>query len=250
MFSRNELIWGKENQALLKTKHVIVFGLGAVGGYACEMLARCGVGKLTIIDFDEVDESNLNRQIIALHSNIGQKKTFEFEKRLKDINPNIELRIFDDFYNENLNAEIFALGADAVVDAIDTMKSKIELLKYCAKNGIFVASAMGAGNKLDPTKLVVKEISEIEKTKSAFTANIIRILKKEGITKGITAIFSEEQIKPNEKIQKSEEVLTKSGEKIIFEKITPGSISFVTAVSGCYCSYAVIKYLLKNIQID
>ncbi|MGN0014621.1 MAG: ThiF family adenylyltransferase, partial [Candidatus Gastranaerophilaceae bacterium] len=131
MFSRNELIWGKENQQLLKEKHVVIFGVGAVGGYSAEMLTRCGVGKFTLVDFDEIDRSNLNRQIIALHSNIGNKKTAEFEKRLKDINPEVQIRVFDDFYNEKLNDEIFSQKADAVVDAIDTMKSKIQLLKYC-----------------------------------------------------------------------------------------------------------------------
>ena len=245
MFSRNELIWGKDKQHALKEKHVVVFGVGAVGGYAVEMLARCGVGKLSIIDFDEVDESNLNRQIIALHSNLGKKKTQEFEKRLKDINPNVEVRVFDDFYNGNLDEEIFAEKVDAVVDAIDTMKSKIGLLKYCVKNGIFVVSAMGAGNKLDPTRLVVKEISETGKVKNAFAANIIRILNREGIEKGITAVYSEEQLKPMEKILKSEQVTTKSGEVVNFDKITPGSVSFVTAVSGCYCAYAVVKQLIN-----
>lgn len=244
MFSRNELIWGKANQAELQKKHVVIFGVGAVGGYAAEMLTRCGVGKVTLIDFDEIDESNLNRQIIALHSNIGKKKTHEFEKRLKDINPEIQIRVFDDFYNEKLNDEIFSEKVDAVVDAIDTMKSKIQLLKYCSTNNIFVVSAMGAGNKLDPTRLVVQDISETGKVKNAFAANIIRILAREGITEGITAVYSEENLKPLEKIQKREEVTMKSGEIVTFDKITPGSISFVTAVSGCYCAYAVVKNFL------
>lgn len=244
MFSRNELIWGKENQQLLKEKHVVIFGVGAVGGYAAEMLTRCGIGKITLVDFDEIDRSNLNRQIIALHSNIGKKKTVEFEKRLKDINPEIQISVFNDFYNEKLNDEIFFEKVDAVVDAIDTMKSKIQLLKYCRVNNIFVVSAMGAGNKLDPTQLVVKGISETGKIKNAFAANIIRILAREGITDGITAVYSEENLKPLEKIQKREEVTLKSGEVVTFDKITPGSISFVTAVSGSYCAYAVIKNFL------
>lgn len=245
MFSRNELIWGKSNQQLLKSKHVAVFGAGAVGGYAVEMLVRCGIGKITLVDFDEIDKSNLNRQIIALHSNIGEKKTKEFEKRLRDINPELEIRLIDDFYNERINNRIFNEKVDAVVDAIDTMKSKIQLLKYCRSKEIFVVSAMGAGNKFDPTKFVIKDISEAGKVKNGFTANIIRILNREGYKDGITAVYSEENIKPIEKIKKREDVVVQTGEVISFDKITPGSISFVTSVSGSYCAYAVIKNFLK-----
>lgn len=245
MFSRNELLWGKDFQKSLKGKHVAVFGVGAVGGYVAEMLARSGVGKLTIVDFDTVDTSNLNRQIIALHSNIGKKKVSEFKKRLEDINPELEVRAVDDFFTENSCAEIFSEPVDAVADAIDTVKSKIALLKYCHAHGIFAVSAVGAGNKLDPTKFVVREISQIEKPKNAFTANIIRILKKEGIEKGVVAVYSDEGVKPLEKRHSSETLTTKNGEEITFEKITPGSISYVTAVSGCLCAHAIIDYFKR-----
>lgn len=245
MFSRNELLWGEENQKLLNTKHIVVFGIGAVGGYALEMLARCGVGKITIVDFDTIDISNINRQIIALNSNLGKKKTTEFEKRLKDINPNIILRIFDTFYSDNLNEEIFGCKVDAVIDAIDTMKSKIQLLKYCYVHNIFCVSSMGAGNKFNPAKFVIKDISEIDKVKNPFTNNIIRILKREGIKSNLVAVYSDETIKPKIKIQKSETVKDKLGQEIKFDKITPASVSFVTAVSGAYCTYAVINNFIN-----
>ena len=130
-FSRNELIWGKETQNLLKDKTVFVFGLGGVGGFALESLARAGVQNFTVVDFDCVSPSNINRQIIALTSTIGCKKTDLFEKRLKDINPDIQLTCVCDFYNENLRDDIFKTKPDYVIDAIDTMRSKIDLLVYC-----------------------------------------------------------------------------------------------------------------------
>ena len=116
IFSRSELFWSAEFQHALNTKHVAVFGLGGVGGYCAEALARSGVGKLTLVDFDCVSASNINRQLIALHSTIGQKKTDLFEKRIKDINPEIELNIIDDFYTDT------EIEADFVADAIDTMR--------------------------------------------------------------------------------------------------------------------------------
>ena len=153
LFSRNALYWGDDKQQELLQKHVAVFGLGGVGGFCAEALARAGVGNLTIIDFDTVSESNINRQIIALSSAIGQKKTDLFEKRLKDINPEINLTIIDDFwqgtssfYKENAptlvvegtasldkgrGTTLVVEGLDFVADAIDTMRSKIYLLKFC-----------------------------------------------------------------------------------------------------------------------
>ena len=123
IFSRNSLYWGEENQNILKSKHVAVFGLGGVGGFCAESLARAGIGEMTIIDFDTVSASNINRQIVALHSTIGKRKTELFEERLKDINPNIKLNVINDFYtNEDFE------NIDFAADAIDTMRSKISLL--------------------------------------------------------------------------------------------------------------------------
>ena len=118
LFSRNELYWGQDFQQLLNTKHVAVFGLGGVGGYCVEMLARAGVGKLTIIDFDKVSQSNINRQVIALHSTIGEYKTKLFENRLKDINPDIKINVIQDFYMEDFEFS----QLDFVADAIDSMR--------------------------------------------------------------------------------------------------------------------------------
>ena len=222
IFSRNKLFWGEENQNLLSLKHVAVFGLGGVGGFCAEALVRAGIGSLTIIDFDNVSVSNINRQLVALQSTVGQNKAMLFEKRLKDINPNIKLNVIDDFYTGNLDLS----NIDFVADAIDTMRSKIELLEYCIKNNISVISSMGAGNRIDPSKLYISDISEIENKNAPFVSNIIYQLKKRGIDKGITVVASREKPFVQEKISSSEKIVTKSGEDIEFTKITPSSTPF------------------------
>lgn len=244
-FSRNELIWGKEKQALLKNKVVFVFGLGGVGGFALEALARSGVENFTIVDFDEVSDSNINRQIIALNSTVGQKKAELFKQRLLDINPNIKVNSICDFYNESLKEKIFATKPDYVIDAIDTMRSKIDLLVYCKENNIPVITSMGAGNRLDPTKLYITDIKDIENKKCTFTKNVLYQLKKRGIESGITAVCSKEAPNVLEKISVVENIETNEGEKIEFTKITPGSTPFVPAVAGYYMGYWVLKEFLK-----
>lgn len=244
-FSRNELIWGKEKQALLKNKVVFVFGLGGVGGFALEALARSGVENFTIVDFDEVSDSNINRQIIALNSTVGQKKAELFKQRLLDINPNIKVNSICDFYNESLKEKIFATKPDYVIDAIDTMRSKIDLLVYCKENDIPVITSMGAGNRLDPTKLYITDIKDIENKKCTFTKNVLYQLKKRGIDSGITAVCSQEAPNVLEKISVVENIETNEGEKIEFTKITPGSTPFVPAVAGYYMGYWVLKEFLK-----
>lgn len=244
-FSRNELIWGKEKQALLKSKVVFVFGLGGVGGFALEALARSGVENFTIVDFDEVSDSNINRQIIALNSTVGQKKAELFTQRLLDINPNIKVNSICDFYNDSLKEKIFTTKPDYVIDAIDTMRSKIDLLVYCKENNIPVITSMGAGNRLDPTKLYITDIKDIENKKCTFTKNVLYQLKKRGIDSGITAVCSKEAPNVLEKISVVENIETNNGEKIEFTKITPGSTPFVPAVAGYYMGYWVIKEFLK-----
>ena len=153
LFSRNELFWGEDFQKFLSKKCVAIFGAGGVGGYTIEGLARAGIGKMVLIDFDEISESNINRQLIALHSNVGKKKVFEFEKRLKDINPDIKLKIIDDFYDEEMNYLIFnsdnEFKPDFVVDAIDALRSKVSLITYCVQENIPLVSSLGAGNRVD-----------------------------------------------------------------------------------------------------
>lgn len=240
IFSRNELYWGAEFQNALKSKHVAVFGLGGVGGYCAECLTRAGVGELTLVDFDEVSKSNINRQIIALHSTTGQKKTNLFEKRLKDINPEIKLNIIDDFYTDE------AIKADYAADAIDTMRSKISLLENCVKNKIPVISSMGAGNRMDPTKLYICDIKDVKEKNAPFISNIIYQLKKRGIESGITVVASHEKPFCIEKISQTELLTTNKGEKIEFTKITPSSTPFVSSAAGIFMASYIIQEFKKE----
>lgn len=244
-FSRNELIWGKENQKKLKNKHVTVFGLGGVGGYALDSLARAGVGSFTIVDFDNVSESNINRQLVALNSTVGKKKTDLFRQRLLDINPEIKVKTIDDFFYEGNIKLCIDSKTDFVIDAIDTMRSKIELLAYCYENKIPVVTSMGAGNRKDPTQLYVTDIKDIENKKCTFTKNVLYQLEKRGITSGITAVCSKEQPFSLAKISVTENVKTSTGEVFEFNKITPASTPFVPAVAGYYLGWVVLKSFLE-----
>jgi len=247
VFSRNELFWGKENQRILSSKSVVVFGLGGVGGLCAEFLARAGVGNLTIVDFDRVSESNINRQIVALHSTIGIKKTELFATRLIDINPEINLKIVDDFYNsEELVIDFSKDKYDYVADAIDTMRSKIHLLESCYKNNVPVISSMGAGNRIDPAKLYISDLADIENKNAPFVSNVIYQLKKLGITTGITFVTSREKPFVQEKISENEKIITNNGLAIEFNKITPASTPFVASVAGIYMASYIVQSFLKE----
>ena len=243
IFSRNILYWGKEFQEDLASKNICILGLGGVGGYTAEMLTRAGVGRLTLVDFDTVSTSNINRQIIALHSNIGKKKTELFTERLKNINPELKITAIDDFYSDKL--EIDLTDYDFIVDAIDSMRSKIHLLETCHKSGVPVISSMGAGNRLDPTQLYICDISGIENKNAPFVSNIIYQLKKRGIENGITVVASREKPFSQEKITEQERIETKSGEIIEFNKIIPSSTPFVASTAGIFMAYYIIKELMK-----
>lgn len=244
LFSRNILYWGEEKQKYLAQKHIAVFGLGGVGGFCAEALARAGVGNLTIIDFDTVSESNINRQSVAMHSTIGKKKTELFEKRLKDINPEINIEIVDDFYTEN--NQVITDKYDYVADAIDTMRSKIHLLKTCYETKIPVISSMGAGNRIDPTKLYIADLKDVENRNAPFVSNVIYQLKKLGITQGITFVCSRETPQAQEKITEKEEITTNSGEKIEFNKIIPSSTPFVASCSGIFMASYIVRKLIEG----
>ena len=244
LFSRNELFWGVEFQKSLSNLHVAIFGLGGVGGYCAETLARAGVGNLTIVDFDNVSESNINRQVIAMHSTIGEKKTTLFEQRLKDINPDIKLNVITDFYTANFALEKY----DFVADAIDTMRSKVSLLVSCVENKIPVVTSMGAGNRFDPTQLYICDIKDIENKNAPFVSNVLYQLKKMGIESGIAAVVSREKPFVQEKISEEEHIVTKSGEQIDFVKIIPSSTPFVASVAGIYMAWYIINELRKGFK--
>ena len=241
IFSRNVLYWGETAQNKLLNSHVAVFGLGGVGGFCAETLARSGVGELTLVDFDRVSKSNINRQIVALHSTVGMLKTELFEARLKDINPEIKLNLVSDFYVENFDFS----NTNYVADAIDTMRSKVNLLAGCVENKIPVISSMGAGNRMNSEKLYISDISEIHDKKAPFVSQVIYQLKKRGIVSGITVVTSDEKPFVQEKITELENVTTQSGENIQFNKIIPSSTPFVASVAGIMMTSRIVSDIIS-----
>ena len=236
-FSRNIMYWGEEAQEKISSSHIAVFGLGGVGGYCAEALARSGVGELTLVDFDKVSKSNINRQIVALNSTVGMDKTDLFRVRLKDINPYVKLNMVNDFYMD----EFDFTGIDYVCDAIDTMRSKVNLLIRCVKNNIPVISSMGAGNRINPAKLYIADISEIKDKKAPFVSNILYQLKKQGIERGITVVASDEKPFVRKKISEVEKITRADGEKLEFNKIIPASTPFVAPAAGIIMAYGVVQ---------
>ena len=230
-FSRTELLLGKEGVDKLKNARVAVFGVGGVGGYVVEALVRSGVGALDLIDKDVVSISNINRQIIALHSTVGQFKTEVAASRAKDINPNVNVRVHSVFYLPE-NAQDFDFSQyDYVVDAIDTVSGKIALIEQAKANNVPIISSMGAGNKLDPTAF---EVADISKTSVCPLARVMRReLKKRGI-EHVKVVYSKEE--PLSTDEKDEE----SG------KTVPGSVAFVPSVVGLIIAGEVIKDLINK----
>ena len=225
--SRTYMMLGEEAAKRLKNSHIVLFGLGGVGSYTAEALARAGVGELTLIDGDTVAESNINRQLVALHSTVGRYKTDVIAERIADIDPDIVVHSFPIFYSAENCEEIDFSGVTYVADAIDTVTSKILLIDRAREKSVPVISCMGAGNKLDPTRF---EVAEIEKTSVCPLARVMRCeLKKRGIT-GVKTVFSKEppvQLTENNKEEG--------------RKKTPGSISFVPSVAGLIMAGEIIK---------
>ena len=238
------MLWGKDFQESLFKKHIIIIGLGGVGSYALDALARAGVGRFTLVDFDEVSESNINRQLLALNSTVGQKKTHLAKLRAQDINPSVEITIVDGFYTEKMNEQLFKSSCDFVVDAIDTMRSKIALLEYLHSNNIPIISSFGAGNRLDPQMLKILDLAQVFEQKCAkkcvFTKNILYQLKKRNITSGIPVVISEE---PPQKVEKF--LTTENINGMEFQKITPASSPFVPPVVGYLMSSYIIRKFLN-----
>lgn len=246
-FSRNELAFGKEGLELLKNSTVAVLGIGGVGSFAAESLARTGVGRLVLIDKDDVDITNINRQLIALLSTIGKSKAELMKERIADINPECEVIALKMFYTEETYEQIFAYGLDYVVDASDTIIYKIHLMKECLKRNIPIISSMGAANKMDPTRF---RIADISKTHTDPIAKIVRQkLRKEGIRKGIPVVFSDESpIVIREEIRK--EIVTDENTPIRKAKMPPASNAFCPSTAGLIMGAHVVREILKDIKIN
>jgi len=241
VFSRCELFWGSDFQKILAEKRITIVGLGGVGSFACEALARIGIGYFTLMDFDKVSESNINRQLFALNSTLGQKKTLIAKQRCEDINPNVKIEIVDSFYTQDLNKKLFENKPDFVIDAIDTMRSKTELLDYCYQNQIPVISSMGAGNRLTPEALRIADLKDIKAKGCNFTKNVLRQLRKRNITEGIPFVISDEKPAKVETVRMIEKV----GD-IEYEKITPASVSFVPPVAGYIIAGHIVRSFLNE----
>lgn len=230
LFSRTEALIGLESLEKLKNAKVAVFGIGGVGGYVCEALARCGVGRIDLIDNDVVSLSNINRQIIALHSTIGKRKTEVMAKRLKDINPEICVKEYNLFFLPETADQIDFSTYDYVVDAIDTVSGKIAIIERAKEKNIPVISSMGTGNKLYGEKF---EVADIEKTSVCPLARTMRReLKKRGIEK-VKVLYSKEEPKKGEGIDETN------------GKLIPASISFVPPMAGLRIAEEVIKDLIQ-----
>ncbi len=234
---RTELLLGEEKLARLKRAHVLVVGLGGVGAYAAEMVARAGVGRMTIADADTVNTTNINRQLVALHSTVGRQKADVLAERLRDINPGIELTVVNRYIRDEETYRLLdAARYDYVVDAIDTLSPKLALIAAALERRLPLVSSMGAGAKMDPTKL---EIADISKTHHCPLAHMLRKrLHKLGIRRGFRAVFSPEPMREGAMILCEEQN----------KKSNVGTISYIPALFGIGCASVVIRGLIGELD--
>ena len=224
-FKRLEMLIGSDNLKLLNTKSVLILGIGGVGGYVAEALSRSNIGTLILVDYDIVDVTNINRQIIALESTIGKKKVDVLEERIKNINSGCKIIKIDKFIDLNNLEDLFKYNIDFFVDACDTVTTKKEVIKKCLDKEIDFISSMGTGNKLDPSKL---EIIDIRKTVNDPLARILRkFIKDEKINKKVMVLSSKE-------------LPIKTGER------TPGSTAFVPSSAGLLIASYIIRKFINN----
>lgn len=228
-FSRSQLLLGEENMEKLSATKVAVFGIGGVGGYTVEALARTGIGSFVLIDKDRVSLTNINRQIIATRRTVGQYKTEVMRDRILDINPDAHVEIRNCFFLPENAHEFDFSQYSYVVDAVDTVTAKLEIIMQAKKNNVSVISSMGAGNKLDPTKL---QVADIYKTSMCPLAKVMRHeCRKRGIRKLKVVYSTEQAIKPSGETEEGKQV--------------PGSVAFVPSVAGLIMAGEVIKDLIS-----
>lgn len=231
--TRTELLLGADRMELLAHSHVLVVGLGGVGAYAAEQICRAGIGRMTIVDADLVNESNINRQLPALHSTLGMPKAEVVARRLLDINPRLKLTVVNEFLRDERTEEILSSSKyDFIVDAIDSLSPKVFLLYHALSRKIPVVSSMGAGAKIDPAQV---QIADISKSSNCALAKAVRKrLRGMGIEKGIPVVFSTEMANPGAIIEIDNEQCKRS---------TAGTVSYMPAIFGCYLA----SYVIRNI---
>ena len=233
---RTALLVGEEGLVRLASSTVAVVGIGGVGAYAAEMLVRAGVGTLVVVDSDTVSDSNRNRQLLALCSTTGMRKTDVLEQRMKDINPDVEIiKLYRYLEPENIASVLDAYKIDFLIDAIDTLAPKLALTAYCMGKGIPLVSSMGSGAKFDVTKV---RITDVSKSFNCPLAHMVRkrLRREYGISKGYQVVFSEEL--PDE-----EAIVPEEGRN---KKSNVGTVSYLPAVFGCACAQVAIRTLCKK----
>ncbi len=234
--SRTQLMLGDAPMEQLMTKNVLVIGLGGVGAICAEMIVRAGVGKITIVDNDRVDASNINRQIQALHSTVDMSKAKVLSARLLDINPNLQLTAHEMYIKEEITTNLLESAPwDYVVDCIDTLSSKVFLISQCLDMKLPIVSSMGAGGKLDPSQIMVTDISK------TYVCNLARYVRKRlqslGVKKGLKVVFSPE------KADQDKIIVT---EKAFPKKSIIGTLSYMPAMFGCTVASVVIRDLMAT----
>jgi tRNA A37 threonylcarbamoyladenosine dehydratase len=246
-FSRTELAIGPEGLEVMRNSCIAVLGIGGVGSIAAEALARTGVGRLVLIDKDVVDITNINRQVHALMSTVGQPKADLMRDRILDINPECDVVSLRMFYTEETYEKLFEYPLDYVVDASDTISYKIHLIKQCLERNIPIISSMGAANKMDPTKF---QVADISKTSMDPLARVIRTkLRKEGIKKGVKVVFSTEPpMKPREDV--TQRIVPDNAPEIRKAQQPPASNAFVPPVAGLIAVSVVVKDLLDKAGLN
>lgn len=245
-FSRNELAIGKEGVERMRNKTVAILGVGGVGSFAAEACARSGIGRIILVDKDDIDITNVNRQLVAYLSTVGRSKTEVMQERIADINKECEVISLHMFYTEETYEKFFEYKPDYVIDASDTISYKIHLIEQCVKRGIKVISSMGAANKMDPTRF---QITDISKTHTDPIAKVIRLrLRKAGIHKGVPVIFSDES-----PIVVREDVVDTVGKpeaSIRKAKMPPASNAFCPSVAGLIAASWVLNDIVADIPIE
>ena len=234
---RTQLLLGEESIDLLKNLHVLVIGLGGVGSYAAEFLARAGVGKMTIVVGDTVDITNTNRQLPALHSTVGQAKADVMATRIRDINPEVDLRVINSFLGPEEVRNLITPEFDYVFDCIDSIQPKQYIVVTCKQKGIRVVSSMGAGGRIDPSQVRVADISETYNC--PFAQQVRKGLKRKGVRRGVTVVFS------SELVYISTMMLT-DGSK--FKRSFYGTCSYIPALFGLHMASVVVKDIVAEKQ--
>jgi len=232
---RTELLLKEDGQQKLRNANILIVGLGGVGSFAAEFIARAGVGSMTIVDGDDVDITNINRQLPALHSTVGKMKADVVAERLLDINPDLKLTVIKKFLSPEEAFEIVTPEFNYVLDCIDSVTPKLNLIMAGLRKKVKVVSSMGAGGKLDPSKVEVKDISRVRDCTLA--RSIKKQLKKNGFHKGVRCVFSSE-------IQDKESVFRTDGSN--FKKSFYGTVSYMPALFGLYAAAEVINKLLEK----